>query len=304
MIHNFNNFLLDTVKFTLTKESERVPVEPQVFNIILYLIEQKDRVVSRAELLDVIWKDKVVSDSSINNHIKTARKVLDDDGIKQSVIKTVHGRGYQFIATITAADDTTVVEQNVNITKNFYRKLVYFSVLLLMFVFGFKYYQKVQLHQSVQRIANYQTVTKATFIAQVKRRNELVAMIEGRIGEQREMQFEKYFSYYFKQLNDQERFVFDQIRAMTDNGLYQNNFKILEELNKYPEILRQIKGTKELKQHLIFWINKYDSVFAKRQDMCLLYVGVEDGVPYPSRVNENINAWLGYESNHTNEKYE
>ncbi|VAW46687.1 Adenylate cyclase, partial [hydrothermal vent metagenome] len=83
MIYHFNNFLLDTVKFTLTRVDESIPVEPQVFNVILYLIEQKDRVVSRQELLDAIWKDKVVADSSISNHIKSARKVLDDDGIKQ-----------------------------------------------------------------------------------------------------------------------------------------------------------------------------------------------------------------------------
>ena len=67
-------------------------------------------------------------------------------------------------------------------------------------------------------------------------------MIEGRVGEKREMQFEKYFSYYFKNLNHEEKFVYDQIRAMTDIGLYQNNLKILEVLNNHPEIYKQINN--------------------------------------------------------------
>lgn len=56
--------------------------------------------VSRDEILDKLWQGRVISDTSINNHIKSARKVLGDDGIKQAVIKTIHSRGYQFIAQI------------------------------------------------------------------------------------------------------------------------------------------------------------------------------------------------------------
>lgn len=297
MIYNFNNFLLDTVNFTLTKVNESIPIEPQVFNIILYLIEQKGRVVSRQELLDTIWKDKIVSDSSISNHIKSARKVLDDDGIKQAVIKTIHGRGYQFIASFEGAANIITETESKNKPKKFRSKIIVLLVILLLILFAYNYYQKVELNQSVQKITSYQEISYATFIAQAKRRNELVAMIEARIGEKREMQYEKYFSYYFEKLNGQEKFVFDQIRAMTDLGLYQNNLKIIEELNNHPEIYNQIKGTKELQQHLVFWMNKYHSIFKKRQDMCLLYVGVEDGVPYPSQVNKNIIDWLDKKPN-------
>ena len=100
-----------------------------------------------------------------------------------------------------------------------------------------------------------------------------------------------FFSYYFESLNNEERFVFDQIRGMTNVGLYQSNNKILVELNDHPEIFDLIEGTKKLEQHLIFWVNKYHSVFEQRKDMCLLYV--EDGVPYPGEVNQNIIDWLG-----------
>ena len=300
MIYKFNNFLLDTVKFTLTKLDKSIPVEPQVFNIIVYLIKNNDRVVSRQELLEAIWKDKIVSDSSISNHIKLARKTLDDDGVKQAVIKTIHGRGYQFIAYFESSANILTAKKNTYKPNKFYSNIIMLSVFILLIIFAINYYQKIELNQSVKKIASYQEISYATFIAQVKRRNELVRMIEERIGEKREMQYEKYFSYYFNRLSDQEKFVFDQIRAMTDIGLYMNNLKILDELNNHPEIYNQIKGTKELQQHLIFWMNKYYSVFNKRSDMCLLYVGVEDGVPYPSHVNKNIINWLDNKPESTN----
>lgn len=106
MIYTFKNFTINTDNFQLLKNDKPLSIEPQVFNIILYLVENQDRVVSRTELLDAIWKDKIVSDSSISNHIKSARKVLDDDGQKQAVIKTIHGRGYQFIATCKCVEES------------------------------------------------------------------------------------------------------------------------------------------------------------------------------------------------------
>ena len=290
MIYHFNKFFLDTDNFTLTQVNEVVHVEPQVFNVIMYLIEHKDRVVTRDELLDTIWKGKVVSDSSISNYIKSARKVLDDDGVKQNVIKTIHGRGYQFVAPFehVETDDAGIKSKNTNPRL----KIIVLSVSILLLILAYVLFQKAAFKQAVQNIANYQEVSYATFVAQAKRRNELVKLIENRLGETREMQFEKFFSYYFESMNDEERFVFDQIRGMTNVGLYQNNAKILEELNQHPEIFEEIEGTKELEQHLIFWVNKYHSVFEQREDMCLLYVGVEDGVPYPREVNQNIIDWL------------
>jgi len=98
LIYTFNNIELDTNNYRLLVDGVMQPVEPQVFNLMVYLIQNKDKVLSRDEILDHIWKGKIVSDSSISNHIKTARKVLGDDGVKQQIIKTIHSRGYQFIA--------------------------------------------------------------------------------------------------------------------------------------------------------------------------------------------------------------
>jgi len=112
MIYKFNNTVLDTEKYFISTDGIETSVEPQVFNLILYLIENKDRVVSRDELLDYVWQGRIVSDTSINNSIKSARKALGDDGNKQQVIKTIHSRGYQFIAELTDTSSPAATQSN------------------------------------------------------------------------------------------------------------------------------------------------------------------------------------------------
>ncbi|WNC70259.1 tetratricopeptide repeat protein [Thalassotalea nanhaiensis] len=78
-------------------------VEPHVFDLILYLIEHRSRLVSRDELFKNLWAGREVCDATLSNNIKCARAALGDDGEKQSIIKTTRGRGYQFIAEIELA---------------------------------------------------------------------------------------------------------------------------------------------------------------------------------------------------------
>jgi TolB-like protein/Tfp pilus assembly protein PilF len=104
VIYKFNNIELDTEQYRLLVDNKETSVEPQVFNLIIFLIENKETIVSRDCILNHVWKGRVVSDTSINNHIKSARKVLGDDGTKQQVIKTIHSRGYQFVAQLNEAN--------------------------------------------------------------------------------------------------------------------------------------------------------------------------------------------------------
>ncbi|MCH8106268.1 MAG: winged helix-turn-helix domain-containing protein [Proteobacteria bacterium] len=99
MIYRFNHFELNTQNYQLIKSGNQVAVEPQVFDLLKYLIANRNRLVSREEIFDEIWSGRIVSDTSLSNHIKSARKVIGDNGRSQSCIKTVHGRGYQFIAS-------------------------------------------------------------------------------------------------------------------------------------------------------------------------------------------------------------
>jgi len=141
VIYTFKNFTINTNNFQLLKNNEALAVEPQVFNIILYLVENQDKVVSRQELLEAIWKNKIVSDSSISNHIKSARKVLDDDGQKQAVIKTIHGRGYQFIASCECSEKPGP-ESDLNTKKTHestpkFTKYLQLLAILLLVLIGF-----------------------------------------------------------------------------------------------------------------------------------------------------------------------
>lgn len=101
------------------------------------LIENKDKVVSRDFILDHIWKGRIVSDTSINNHIKSARKVFGDDGQKQTVIKTLCGRGYKFIASVAEEVNNDTIAKPV--TKTFINKA---SILtgFVLFVFAFVFF--------------------------------------------------------------------------------------------------------------------------------------------------------------------
>ena len=103
MIYGFENCRLDTVNYRLERSGETVSVEPLVFDLLLYLIERRERVVSRRELLDNLWRGKVVTDAALGARLKDARKAVGDSGDRQAVIKTVHGRGYRFVADVSVS---------------------------------------------------------------------------------------------------------------------------------------------------------------------------------------------------------
>jgi hypothetical protein len=125
-----------------------------------------------------------------------------------------------------------------------------------------------------------------------RRRDDLVYEITTRLKFSNNLEFEKFFYRYYEQMTDEEKFQFDQIRAMTEGPLYNGNRGILEILNQNPEILDKIPGFTALRQHLVFWLNKYDRVFANNPKMCLLYAGVEDGVPFPADLDAATTRWL------------
>lgn len=100
MRYLFCGFELDTESFELTDSGEAVAVEPQVFEVIGHLVANRDRLVTKNELLDSIWGDRFVSESTLTTRIKVARSILGDDGRRQEVIRTVHGRGYRFVAPV------------------------------------------------------------------------------------------------------------------------------------------------------------------------------------------------------------
>lgn len=91
---------LDPMRFELRRAGQRVHVEPQVFQVLQYLVDNCDRVVSKSELLDGVWGSRFVGESALASRIKAARQAVGDDGRRQRVIATVHGVGYRLIAHV------------------------------------------------------------------------------------------------------------------------------------------------------------------------------------------------------------
>lgn len=100
MIYSFDEFELDTGKAELREGGVPVAAEPQVFQLLVLLAENADRLVSKEEIAEVIWRDRVVSDAAISSRIKSARHAIGDDGSAQKYIKTVHGRGLRFLVPV------------------------------------------------------------------------------------------------------------------------------------------------------------------------------------------------------------
>ena len=113
MIYDFGSYTLDTDRVELWCEASPVAVEPQVFSLLLCLIENRDRVVSKDELIELVWKGRIVSDATMSSRINAARHAVGDNGKQQSIIRTIPRRGFRFVADVAesaaapraAADD-------------------------------------------------------------------------------------------------------------------------------------------------------------------------------------------------------
>jgi DNA-binding winged helix-turn-helix (wHTH) protein len=108
----FEDCEVDPASYRVLVRGEPVAVEPRVFELLVYLIEHRDRVVTKDELFDRLWAGKYVTESTLTRAVYEARRALGDDSKEQRIIKTLHGRGYQFVATLrneTSIDRAHVV---------------------------------------------------------------------------------------------------------------------------------------------------------------------------------------------------
>jgi TolB-like protein len=99
----FGDYSLDVDRRELKRGADPVAVEPQVFDLLVHLLRNRDRVVGKDELLDAVWGRRAVSESTLTSRIKAARTAIGDDGEAQRLIKTLARRGFRFIGTVAAA---------------------------------------------------------------------------------------------------------------------------------------------------------------------------------------------------------
>ena len=101
MLIQFDKFLLDTDRRELRGGAGAIHLEPQVFDLLLHLAQNANRVVSKDELIEHVWNGRAVSDAALNSRINAARRAIGDSGEKQAIIRTVQRRGFMFAADVS-----------------------------------------------------------------------------------------------------------------------------------------------------------------------------------------------------------
>jgi TolB-like protein len=101
----FDNHRLDTERRELHRGLERIAVEPQVFDLLIYLLQNRDRVVSKDDLFASVWGGRVVSESTLTSRINAARKAVGDSGEDQKLIRTVARKGVRFVGIVDATSN-------------------------------------------------------------------------------------------------------------------------------------------------------------------------------------------------------
>lgn len=110
--YRFEQFDLQPSLGTLRRDGLPVHVEPRALALLSYLVEHRDRVVSKEELLTTVWRGEVVTDAALATGLRTVRLAIGDTGSAQRFVRTVHRRGYQFVAptTVTSAEPVATEE--------------------------------------------------------------------------------------------------------------------------------------------------------------------------------------------------
>ena len=148
------------------------------------------------------------------------------------------------------------------------------------------------VRSTVRAIQAQLDLTRRTFDEQLPLRDELYDAISARLTITEHMEFEPFFFRHYDSMNTAEREIFGTIRALTEGAMQRGNREILRLIEATPEVRTELPVVAALKTHLIVWLDKFDRVFVKEKRMCLLYVGVEEGVPFPFGVDAMVSEWL------------
>ena len=104
MIYSFADCKLDTRLYALERAGQTHHLRPKVFQVLIYLLDHRDQVVSKDELCKQVWPNQFISNSTLEGVVRSVRRAVGDSGQSQHIIKTLHGHGYQFIADVDVYD--------------------------------------------------------------------------------------------------------------------------------------------------------------------------------------------------------
>ncbi|MGA8969786.1 MAG: alpha/beta fold hydrolase [Pseudolabrys sp.] len=108
----FDDCLLDTDRRELRRGSRLVAIEPQVFDILVYLVENRDRVVSKDDLIASVWRGRVVSDSTMDSRINAVRKAVGDSGGEQRLVRTMARKGFRFVGELATTSKSSKTQES------------------------------------------------------------------------------------------------------------------------------------------------------------------------------------------------
>ena len=145
---------------------------------------------------------------------------------------------------------------------------------------------------AAQELQSIFATSGTTFAAQARLRDELGARIDRRLGVNEHHEYEELFDLYFQQLKPDELRLHRTIRAYTEGILHEYNTRTLQVIEREPHLAEFLPSIPVLKQHLLLWLNKFDHLFVQTPSMCLLYVGVEEGVGFPSQIENEVEHYL------------
>jgi TolB-like protein len=115
----FGDCALDLDRRELARGGETVAIGPQVFDLLVHLVRNHERVVTKDELLETVWRGRIVSESTLNSHINAARRAIGDSGEEQRMIRTLARKGFRFVGDVREAQaaDAPVAEPGYELPK-------------------------------------------------------------------------------------------------------------------------------------------------------------------------------------------
>ena len=118
MIYRFDAYALDADRYELRRGGDLVAVEPQVLDVLLHLVRDRDRIVSRDDLIAGVWDGRIVSDSTLGSRISAVRHAIGDDGEQQRLIRTLPRKGYRFIAVVQESNEANREDIQVGVDRH------------------------------------------------------------------------------------------------------------------------------------------------------------------------------------------
>lgn len=115
MQYHFEDFVLNADRRELSRGTEMIEMGPQVFDLLIYLVQNRARVITKDDMINAVWQGRIVSESTLTSHINAVRKAIGDTGDEQRLVRTIARKGYRFIGDIQeveAAEKAEAIQQN------------------------------------------------------------------------------------------------------------------------------------------------------------------------------------------------